>query len=102
MKFENAYVPLGYAWSSPFARWQGPLAEVNSIDLAANVTNRALKDRGLSGEEVTDLVMGWSVPQKDIFYGAPTLAARIGAEGVTGPMISQACATSVACVPHIS
>lgn len=98
MRLEHSFVPLGYAWSSPFARWQGPLAEMNSIDLATNVTNRALKDRGLSGEEITDLVMGWSVPQKDIFYGAPTLAARIGAEGVTGPMISQACATSVACV----
>jgi hypothetical protein len=35
---------------------------------------------------------------KEIFYGAPTVAARIEAEGVTGPIISQACATSVACV----
>jgi acetyl-CoA C-acetyltransferase len=52
----------------------------------------------LPPEEVTDLVLGWTVPQKEIFYGAPTLAARLGAEGVTGPMVSQACATSVACV----
>jgi acetyl-CoA C-acetyltransferase len=36
------------------------------------------------------------VPQKQIFYGAPTLAARIGAPGLTGPMVAQACATSVA------
>ena len=92
-------MPLGFAWSSPFARWQGPLSEVNSIDLAVDVTGRALGERGLSPEEeVTDLVLGWTVPQKEIFYGAPTLAARLGAEGVTGPMISQACATSVACV----
>ena len=98
MKLGRACVPLGYAWSSPFARWQGPLAEVNSIDLAVDVTRRALKQRGLSPDEVTNLVLGWTVPQKEIFYGAPTLAARLGAEGVTGPMISQACATSVACV----
>jgi acetyl-CoA acetyltransferase len=98
MKLEKACVPLGFAWSSPFARWQGPLAEVNSIDLAVDVTKRALKERGLPPEEITDLVLGWTVPQKEIFYGAPTLAARIEAEGVTGPMISQACATSVACV----
>ncbi|HET6885163.1 MAG TPA: thiolase family protein, partial [Rubrobacteraceae bacterium] len=98
MRLERACVPLGFAWSSPFARWQGPLAEVNSIDLAVDVTGRALEERGLSPEEVTSLVLGWTVPQKEIFYGAPTLAARLGAEGVTGPMISQACATSVACV----
>jgi acetyl-CoA acetyltransferase len=98
VRLERACVPLGFAWSSPFARWQGPLAEVNSIDLAVDVTGRALEERGLSPEEVTSLVLGWTVPQKEIFYGAPTLAARLGAEGVTGPMISQACATSVACV----
>ena len=76
MRLERACVPLGFAWSSPFARWQGPLAEVNSIDLAVDVTGRALRERGLSPEEVTSLVLGWTVPQKGIFYGAPTLAAR--------------------------
>ncbi len=98
MRLERTCIPLGFAWSSPFARWQGSLAEVNSVDLAVDVTKRALKERGLSPEEITDLVLGWTVPQKEIFYGAPTLAARIGAGGVTGPMVSQACATSVACV----
>lgn len=43
-------------------------------------------------------MLGWTIPQPDIFYGAPTLAARIGAPGLSGPMVSQACATSVACV----
>ena len=98
MKLERTCIPLGFAWSSPFARWQGPLAEVNSIDLAVDVTSRALKERELPPQEITDLVLGWTVPQKEIFYGAPTVAARLGAEGVTGPMISQACATSIACV----
>jgi 3-oxoacyl-[acyl-carrier-protein] synthase III len=98
MKLEKACVPLGFVWSSPFARWQGPLAEVNSLDLAVDVTKRALNERELAPEEITDLVLGWTVPQKEIFYGAPTVAARIGAESVTGPMISQACATSVACI----
>ena len=98
MKLERTCIPLGFAWSSPFARWQGPLAEVNSLDLAVDVTSRALKERELPPQEITDLVLGWTVPQKEIFYGAPTVAARLGAEGVTGPMISQACATSIACV----
>lgn len=77
---ERACVPLGFAWSSPFARWQGPLAEINSLDLAVDVTGRALKERGLPPEEVTNLVLRWTVPQKEIFYGAPTLAARPGVE----------------------
>jgi acetyl-CoA acetyltransferase len=98
MRFERAYIPAGFAWSSPFARWQGALSEVNSLDLAVDVTRAGFERRGYSAEELTGLVLGWTVPQRDIFYGAPSVAARIGAPGVTGPMVSQACATSVACV----
>jgi acetyl-CoA acetyltransferase family protein len=98
MKFEKVCIPPGFAWSSPFARWQGTLSEVNSLDLAVDVTRAAFERRGFSAEELTGLVLGWTVPQRDIFYGAPSVAARIGAPGVTGPMVSQACATSVACV----
>ena len=98
MRFEKAAIPLGFAWSSPFVRWQGALAEMSSLDVAADVTRRALDQRGLPLTEVEKLVLGWTVPQPQIFYGAPTLAARLGAEGVSGPMISQACATSAVCV----
>ena len=98
MRFERAYIPVGFAWSSPFARWQGDLSEVNSLDMAVDVTRAAFERKGFSAEALTGLVLGWTVPQRDIFYGAPSVAARIGAPGVTGPMISQACATSVACV----
>ena len=92
----NAAIPLGLAWTSPFARWGGSLAEVSSLDVAEAVTRRALADRGLDIAEVDELMLGWTVPQRDIFYGAPTLAARLGAQQVSGPMLSQACATSVA------
>lgn len=96
MRYERAFIPLGGAWSSPFARWQGPLAEVSSLDLAVAVTRRALAEREIVPEEISQLVLGWTVPQEGAFYGAPTVAARIGAPGVTGPMVAQACATSVA------
>ncbi|HEX6207644.1 MAG TPA: thiolase family protein [Actinomycetota bacterium] len=98
MRFERAAIPLGAAWSSPFARWQGPFAELSSIDLAASVTTRALADRGIPAEAMRQLVFGWTVPQPGIFYGAPTLAGRIGAPGISGSMVSQACATSVAAI----
>ena len=96
MRYADVAIPLGSAWSSPFAKWQGTLAEVHSLDLAVAVTSRALADRGISPEQLDGVVLGWTVPQRDIFYGAPTLAARIGAPGLTGPMVSQACATGVA------
>lgn len=96
MRYHDVAIPLGCAWSSPFAKWQGSLAETSSLDLAEAVTSRALSDRGVDPAAVAGLVLGWTVPQPDIFYGAPTVAARLGATGVSGPMISQACATSVA------
>ncbi len=98
MKYDNVAIPAGFAWSSPFAKWQGSLAEIPSIDLAADVTARALAQRGFDASAVEEIVLGWTIPQADIFYGAPLLAARLGAAGVSGPMISQACATSVACL----
>jgi acetyl-CoA acetyltransferase family protein len=89
---------MGGAWSSPFARWQGAFSEISSLDLAVLATRRALADRGISAEEITQIVLGWTVPQEGAFYGAPTVAAKIGAPHVTGPMVAQACATSVAAV----
>ncbi|HEX7380687.1 MAG TPA: thiolase family protein [Nevskiaceae bacterium] len=96
MHYADVAIPLGCAWSSPFARWQGSLAEVRSTDLAVAVTKRALAARHVEPSIFDGIVLGWTVPQHQIFYGAPTLAARVGATGITGPMISQACATSVA------
>ncbi len=45
MRYENVAIPAGFAWSSPFTKWQGSLAEVSSLDLAADVTARALAER---------------------------------------------------------
>lgn len=50
MRFTRACIPFGYAWSSPFSRWQGPLAEVSSLELAVSVTRRAMDERPCRGE----------------------------------------------------
>jgi acetyl-CoA acetyltransferase family protein len=97
LRYENVVIPLQAAWSSPFVRWQGPTADLNSLELAEQVTARALAESGIEWP-VDELVLGWTIPQKEAFYGAPTLAARLGFAGVSGPMISQACATSVASI----
>ena len=98
MKHRDTAIPLGAAWSSPFVRWQGSLADVNSIDLAAQVTRDALERAGIAASALDSLVVGITVPQKESFFGGPTLAAKIGAADITGPMVSQACATSAKCV----
>lgn len=98
MRYNDVAIPLSGSWASPFVKWQGVLGEVSSLDVAANVTSRALADRSIDPAALDGIVLGWTVPQPEIFYGAPTLAARIGAEGISGPMVSQACATSVACL----
>lgn len=98
MRFEQASLPLGGTWSSPFTRWQGSLAEVSALDLAVDVANRALDQRQVDRTTVERLVLGWTVPQYQSFYGAPTMAARLGLAGVSGPMLAQACATSAICL----
>jgi acetyl-CoA acetyltransferase len=98
MRFTRAVIPLGFAWSSPFARWQGPLSELSSIDLAVDVTGRALAERGLDVAEPTHWILGTTVPQATSFYGVTTITRRLGAAAATGPTISQACATSAACL----
>src|SRR5207253_591881 len=79
-------------------RWQGSLAEINSLDLAVAVTRDALARKEMDPAAITRVVLGWTVPQRESFYGAPTLAARLGATEVSGAMLSQACATGVACL----
>jgi acetyl-CoA acetyltransferase len=97
MRFEDVCIPVRASWSSPFVRWQGPAADVSSVDLALQVTGDALRRTGIDWP-VSELVLGITVPQKEAFYGAPTLAARLGLGHTSGPMLAQACATSVACI----
>jgi acetyl-CoA acetyltransferase family protein len=94
MAFERVHVPYGAYWSSPFCRWQGSLAGQHSLKLAAQTCTSVLQDRGISPEVFDGLNLGMTVPQKQSFYGSPWFSALIGAAGITGPTVAQACATS--------
>lgn len=98
MKFERSYLPVRHLWSSPFIRWQGSLANVSSNELAVLVTADAIAQRNLDAGAITSLVVGQTVPQNDSFYAPPYIATRLGAPKISGPLIAQACATSVACI----
>lgn len=100
MRFEKAFIPAGGYWSSPFSKWQGSFATLHPLKFAADVAVKGLAARGIDAKELDSLVLGWTVPGRRIFYGAPWLAGMIGAPGITGAMISQACATSAAALAH--
>lgn len=92
--FSKSFIPYGGYWCSPFARWQGSFANLHTIKFAADVTRKALSARKISPSSFSNVYLGMTVPATASFYGAPWLAGMIGAEGVTGPVFSQACATS--------
>jgi len=94
MSFKNAYIPYGGYWSTPFCRWQGSFAHLHSIRFAAEISKGALDERKISPKEFDGIILGTTIPEKHSFYGAPWIAGMIGADGITGPMVSQACATS--------
>lgn len=93
MRFAKAFVPYGAYWSTPFCKWQGSFAHLNAIALAADTAKRAMAVRRIEPASLDGLVLGITVLQKHQLYGGPWLAAQIGAEGITGPMVAQACAT---------
>jgi acetyl-CoA acetyltransferase len=93
MLFQKSYIPYGGYWSTPFCRWQGSFAHLNSVPFASEIATRALEERDISPEVFDGLYFGITVPQKHTFYGGPWLAGLIGAESISGPMIGQACAT---------
>jgi acetyl-CoA acyltransferase len=91
----KAEIPYGAYWSTPFARWQGSFSNLHSVEFAAHVARRELERRRIDPASFDYGVLGFSVPQKHSFYGMPWLTGLIGAKGVGGPTLMQACATGV-------
>ena len=91
----KAEIPYGAYWSTPFARWQGAFASLNSLEFAAHVTRKELAKRDIPASAFDHGVLGLSVPQKHSFYGLPWLSGLAGAGHVGGPTLMQACATGV-------
>ena len=94
MILNNAFIPYGAYWSTPFCKWQGSFANLHPLKFAAEIAQNELEKREINPQDLTDLHLGNTVPSKSCFYGAPWVVAMIGAEGITEPVVSQACATS--------
>lgn len=89
----NAYIPYGAYWSTPFAKWQGALANLNSIRLAAAVGRQFLDAKRFPKEDIDLGILGITNIQHGSFYGLPWLTGMMGLENVPGPTVQQACAT---------
>ena len=94
MRFQRVFIPYGAYWTTPFCRWQGSVGHLHAVKFGAEIAARALAERKISIEVFDGLFLGTTIPQRSAFYGAPWVSAMIGAVGITGPTISQACATS--------
>jgi len=90
----KAYIPYKGYYSSPFAKWQGSLANEHSIVLGAKTARAWLAARNISPESFDYLILGITVGQPHVFYGGPWASALIGAQDIAGYLISQACSTS--------
>jgi acetyl-CoA acetyltransferase family protein len=89
----NAYVPYGTYWSTPFAKWQGSLGHLHSMKLAANVARDTLAAKKFPVETIDLGILGITIPQPSSFFGLPWVTGMIGIPDVAGPTVSQACAT---------
>jgi acetyl-CoA acetyltransferase len=93
-QFDSVYIPYGGYWSTPFVRWQGIFSHLHPIRFAAETAKRAMREREVAPDTFDALFLGMTVIAEHSFYGAPWLAGLIGAAGISGPTINQACATS--------
>lgn len=92
-RFENVAIPYGAYWSTPFVKWQGSLAHLNSIRYAADTAKRELAARTIDPMTFEHAVLGITIPQEKAFYGAPWMMSMLGNTEVGGTTVSQACAT---------
>ena len=90
----KAYIPYKGYFSSPFARWQGTLANENAISLAAETSKRWLAEKNWDPKMFDYLILGITIHQPHGFYGGPWASALMGATGIPGLTVSQACSTS--------
>jgi acetyl-CoA acetyltransferase len=94
----KAFIPYKGYFSSPFARWQGSMANEHAIMLAAESTQRWLAEKRIDPKSFDYVYLGLTVHQHQGFYGGPWAAALMGAAGVPGLWVSQACSTSTVAI----
>lgn len=70
------------------------MANEHSIALAANTSKRWLAEKGWDPGMFDYLILGITISQIHQFYASPWAAAMMGASGIPGVTLGQACTTS--------
>lgn len=96
--FSKSFIPHKGYWSSPFSRWQMSFQNINAIELAAQTTRKFFELRGYTADIFDGCIYGQTVPQPAWFYANSWFCALMGNDEISGPTISQACATSATAV----
>jgi acetyl-CoA acetyltransferase len=74
------------------------MANEHAIVLAAETTKRWLAEKNMDPKVFDYVYLGLTVHQHQGFYGGPWAAALMGATGVPGLWVSQACSTSTVAI----
>jgi len=98
----KVYIPYGGYYSTPFARWQGSLANEHAIQLGADTSKRWFAGKDWDPSMFDFVYLGITIGQPQWFYGGPWASALMGAESAPGMVISQACTTSATCIYQAS
>ncbi|MBA4418639.1 MAG: acetyl-CoA acetyltransferase [Syntrophus sp. (in: bacteria)] len=95
--FTKAYIPFNGYYSTPFTRWQGSMANENSIELGAKTARRWFLEKKKIDPAILDyLYYGTSIAQKYLFYSHNWAAGMLtdNKKNLPGLLVSQACTTS--------
>src|SRR4030043_395583 len=71
---------------------------LHAIELAATTVKKWMEVRGYTPDIFDGCIYGQTIPQPSWFYSNPWFCALIGNDKISGPTISQACATSATCI----
>jgi acetyl-CoA acetyltransferase family protein len=96
----KAFIPYKGYYSSPFCRWQGSMANENSIELAAKTARNWFLSRKLDPTVLDYLYFGITIAQHHLFYSHTWAAAMLvdNAKPLPALMINQACTTSTTAI----
>jgi acetyl-CoA acetyltransferase family protein len=96
----KAFIPYRGYYSSPFCRWQGTMANENSIVLGATTAKRWLTKSNLDPTVFDYMYLGITIAQHHLFYSHTWAAAMLvdGAKDLPALMVNQACTTSTTCI----
>ncbi len=96
----KAFIPYRGYYSTPFSRWQGTMANENSIVLGATTAKRWLAKNNFDPTMLDYMYLGITIAQHHLFYSHTWASAMLvdGAKDLPALMLNQACTTSTTCI----